>query len=88
MIVCYYTSILSKMPPDPLRRVTFRVTFYAVLCDFTQFEHHTRNFSCLWDVTKNRVTARFLSRYAAFSLAEKEGFEPSFFRENRRRYVL
>ena len=23
-----------------------------------------------------------------FTMAEKEGFEPSFFRENRRRYVL
>lgn len=88
MIVCYYTSILSEIAAGTLRRVTFRVTFYAVSCDFTQFQRHTRSYSRLRDDTKSRVTARFLSRYAVLSLAEKEEFELSFFRENRRRYVL
>ena len=75
MIVCYYTSILSEIAAGTLRRVTFRVTFYAVSCDFTHFQRHTRSYSRLRDDTKNRVTAGFLSRYAVLSLAEKEGFE-------------
>lgn len=64
-----------KMVAGALRRVIFRVIFGAVSCDFTQFQRHTRSYSCFWDVTKKGVSARFISRYAASFLAKNAYFD-------------